>query len=489
MTEANRRWWVLAGGCAGLFVMMLDSTIVPLALPQIRHDIDASPTGLQWVMNAYLLVVTVLVVTAGRLGDMFGRKRFFQIGMVGFGVGSALCGAAPGESLLIAGRAVQGAGAAALLTLSLAIVSNAFGLEERARALGVWAGVSAVALAIGPVAGGLLVDVDWRLIFWINIPVCVAGFLIMGAAARESTDPTAGSRIDWLGFAAFSSGLIAAVLAVVQSEEWGWGSSATLGLLAVGLALLAAFWVIERRRADPMIDFELFRNKPYLGASAAAFALVGSYWAVMYFQPQFLQEVLGHSSALSGLLILPVTVPMVVISPFAGRLIARFGSRLLMTTGMVAGTAGLLVLTQINAGTGYEVLVVGYLLFGVALGLVYAPMSTAAMAAMPAEKAGIASGVLAMTRVLAGSLALAVTSAVFASIQTDKLDTALHASAPGVEPVAFADAVAGSTWVVVALSVAGAIATWLLVSDADPPDRSPGADPASEHHHRHRAHL
>jgi EmrB/QacA subfamily drug resistance transporter len=448
---------------------MLDSTVVALALPSIRHDVDASAEGLQWVMNGYLLTIAVLVVTAGRLGDMFGRKRVFLAGMALFAIGSVVSGAAGDQDALILGRVLQGAGAAPMLPLSLALVCNVFPSEEQPRALGIWAAVSAIALAVGPLAGGLLIELDWRVIFWMNLPVLAAGFAITMAAAPESTDPGSGTRIDLPGLALLSIGLTAVVLALVQSQAWS--AAAVAGLALIGLASIAAFWAVEHRVREPIVEFALFRNGPYFGASAAAFALVGAYWAVMFFQPQYLQDVRDHSPVVSGLMILPVTLPMVFISPFSGRLIARFGARRLMTAGMVCGTAGLLVLTRIGTDSPYGLLLAGYLLFGVALGLVYAPMSTAAMAAMPREKVGIASGVLAMDRVLAGAVALAATGAVF------------HAMLGGGH--SFAAAVAGSTWVAVALCIVGTGLTWGYVRDVEV---SASGEP-QHHMHQRRFHL
>jgi EmrB/QacA subfamily drug resistance transporter len=477
--ESNRAWWTLVGACSGLFLLMLDSTVVALALPSIRHDVDATSAGLQWVMNGYLLAITVFVVTAGRLGDMFGRKRLFIAGMVVFAFGSVISATAGGELALIAGRVFQGFGAAPMLPLSLAIVCNAFPSGEQARALGIWAGVSALALAIGPLAGGALVELDWRVIFWINLPVAAVGILIMALAAPESTDPGAGRRIDFPGLFALSAGLTAVVLALVQSRTWSDGP--VLVLAALGLASLFAFWRIEHRTREPIVEFSLFRNRPYFGASAAAFALVGAYWAVMFFQPQYLQDVRGHSAVLSGLMILPITAPMVVISPLSGRLIVRFGARRLMTAGMACGVAGLLVLTRVGADSPYGLLLVGYLLFGVALGLVYAPMSTAAMAAMPAEKVGIASGVLAMDRVMAGTIALASAGAVFHALQDGGSS--------------FAEAISGSTWILVALCALGTVLTWVFVRDPEHSGPDPSVagtpPPSTLHHHRHhrRFHL
>ena len=469
ITEGNRKWWTLAGACAGLFLLMLDSTVVALALPAIRHDVDASSEGLQWVMNGYLLTIAVLVVTAGRLGDMFGRKRVFLAGMVLFAAGSVVSGAAGDQVELIVGRVLQGAGAAPMLSLSLALVCNVFPADEQPRALGIWAAVSAVALAIGPLAGGLLIEIDWRVIFWMNLPVSAIGIAITLAAAPESTDPAAGERIDWTGLAFLSVGLTAVVLALVQSRAWSAGAIAALAI--AGVLSLLAFWRIEHRVREPIVEFALFRNGPYFGASAAAFALVGAYWAVMFFQPQYLQDVRGHSPILSGLMILPVTVPMVFVSPFSGRLISRFGARRLMTAGMTFGTVGLLVLTRIEADSPYGLLLVGYLLFGIALGLVYAPMSTAAMAAMPRDKAGIASGVLAMDRVLAGAVALAATGAAFHALLGDG-----HS---------FAAAVAGSTWVVVVLCAVGTALTWAYVRN---PEQPLEGEPRHHMHHK-RFHL
>lgn len=475
----SRKWWTLVGACTGLFVLMLDSTVVALALSSIRSDLGASAAELQWVMNGYLLTIAVLVVTAGRFGDMFGRKRVFLVGMVLFGAGSVLSGAATGPLMLIGGRVLQGMGAAPVLSLSLAIVCNAFPAAEQPRALGIWAAVSAVALAIGPVVGGALVEIDWRLIFWINLPVVLAGIAIVLAAAPESTDPGAGRHVDLAGLLALTLGLGGIVLAMIQSREWPAGLTAALA--ALGVASLAAFALIERRVREPIVEFGLFRNGPYFGASAAAFAVVGSYWAVMFFQPQYLQDARGHSAILSGLLILPVTVPMVFISPFSGRLIGRFGARGLMSAGMVCGTAGLLLLTRIAADSPYGLILAGYLLFGIAIGLVYAPMSTAAMAAMPAEKVGIASGALAMDRIVAGSLALAATGAAF---------HALQASGDS-----FTASIAGSTWVAVVLCAIGTGLTWAFVRD--PASRGPDPavagdpEPGSLQHHRHhrRFHL
>ncbi len=429
------KWWTLVGACFGLFLLMLDSTVVSLALPSIRGDIGATSEQLQWMLNVYLLTISVLVVTAGRLGDMFGRKAAFLAGMGLFALGSVVSALAGDADVLIVGRILQGVGGAPMLALSLAIVVNVFPEGEVPKALGVWAAVSSSALAIGPLVGGALVELDWRVIFWANLPLAAIGALILARAAPESSDPTAGHRIDWPGLATLSLGLTAVVLALIQSRAWGGGPTVALAL--VGLASLAAFWRIEHRVHAPIVDFALFRNGPYFGASAAAFFLVGAYWAVIYFQPQYLQFVRGHSPIACGVMVLPITAPMVFVSPFAGRLEKKFGVRRLMTFGMGLGLAGLIVLTQLDSTTSYGVLLVGYLLFGLALGLVYAPMSTAAMAAMPGD------------RCVAGAVALAGSGAIF---------HALIGSGHG-----FAGSLAGSTWLLVGMLAVGTMLTWSFV--------------------------
>jgi EmrB/QacA subfamily drug resistance transporter len=480
VSDSSRAWWTLGGACTGLFVLMLDSTVVALALPAIRDELSVSAAGLQWVMNGYLLVIAALVVTGGRLGDMFGRRTVFTIGLVIFAGGSVLSGAAWSEGAIVAGRVVQGIGAAAMLPLSLSIVCDVFPKAGQPRALGIWAAISALALAIGPLVGGLLVDVDWRLIFWINVPVLALGAAVMILFVPETRDETATHRLDIAGLVVLALGLTGIVLPLIESTAWGFGSARTLGVLALGVVLLGAFWLTEHRVAQPIVEFPLFRNGPYFGASAAAFALVGAYWSVMFFQPTYLQDSLGYSATTTGLLILPVTAPMVVISPLAGRLIAQFGARPLMTAGMLCGLAGVLFLTQIDEASGYGLVLPGYLLFGIALGLVYAPMSSAAMAAMPTDKTGIASGVLAMDRVLAGAVALALTGAIFHSL---------------LGPDTFPVALGRSNWVLVGLLAVGTVLTWLFVRSAPTGSGDPalGGSPPPEriahHQHHRRFHL
>ncbi len=477
---ARHPWWVLVGACTGLFVLMLDSTVVTLALPAIDDDLHASVDGLQWIQNAYLLTLAAVVVTAGRLGDIRGRRRVFVIGMAIFAAGSVVAGVAETEEVLIAGRVIQGIGGAALLSLSLAITAHAFSGASQARALGIWAAVSALALAIGPLVGGVLIEAaSWRWIFLVNLPVAATGIAILVARGDESRDETAPPRVDLLGVGVLALGLTATVFALVEADDWGWSSPRTLALLGGGVLALFAFWIVEHDREFPLVDFSLFRNGPYFGASAAAFALVGAYWTVMYFQPQFLQRELDYSVIVAGALVLPITAPMAALSPFSGRLISRFGARATMTAGMAVGLVGLVLQAVAEESSSYVDLLPGFLCFGISLALVYAPMSTAAMAAMPSAKSGIASGVLAMDRVLAGAVLLAISGALF---------QAALPSGGGMHGADYAHAVARSLWAPGIVLAIGTVLTWLFVRSPDQP-REPAPHEAAHHQHHRRFHL
>jgi MFS family permease len=449
---------------------MLDSTTVPLALPSIRVELGASASGLQWVQNVYLLTLAVLVIALGRLGDMIGRRRLFPLGTIAFGAGSVICATAGSVAQLIAGRAAQGAGGAALLAVSVVVANLTLDPEERRRAAGVWAAFSVVALLIGPVVGGAAVEfVGWRSVFWLTVPITVIALAITAFEAPGSRDETPGRRLDFPGLLTMALGLSAVVLSLVQGEQWGWGSAATLGVLAAGLGLLAALWFVEHRVREPIIDFGLFRSPPYLGAAAAAFAVAGSYWVLLFYLPQCLELVFGHSAFATGVRVLSLTAPMVAIYPFARMLVARMGARGLMTAGMACGTAAWVVLTRVDGDTRYIELLPGLVLFGLGLGLVYATMS----AALPREEAGIGSGVLAMSPCLGGALLLAAGGALFQHIELERRTGGSSFDA------AFADGLAGASALLAAAMAAGTLLTWLCVRGA----------PSAREPHNHRLHL
>src|SRR4051812_48709048 len=268
LNEGNRKWWTLAAMCFALFMIMLDNTVVNVALPSIQRDLKVSISSLEWTVNAYTLSFGVLLVTGGRLGGLFGRRKMFLAGVVVFGLSSAFIGVSQSATWLVAGRALQGLGAAFMMPATLSIITNAFPQEERGRAIGTWAGVSAIALAIGPVVGGFLVEnVSWQSIFWLNVPVAVLAVLVTLAAARESRDETVEPVVDVAGVIALSVGLASLVLALVEGNSWGWGSARVVGLLVVSVVGLVSFVEIERRVRVPMVDFDFFRSRSFLGAN------------------------------------------------------------------------------------------------------------------------------------------------------------------------------------------------------------------------------
>src|SRR5436305_9761315 len=274
VTDENSRWWTLGAMCFALFMVMLDNTVVNVALPSIQRDLHASLSALEWTVNAYTLTFAVLMVTGGRLGDIFGRRRMFLFGVVVFGLSSLAIGFAPTDGFLVAFRAVQGVGAAFMMPATLSIITQAFPPEQRGTAIGTWAGVSALALAIGPVVGGLLTQsVSWRAIFFINPPIAVVAVAVTLFAARDSRDETVGRTVDFAGIATITIGLTALVLALVEGNSWGWGSVAIISLLATAAIALTTFVFIERRVESPMVDFAFFRSKTSLGANLVAFLI------------------------------------------------------------------------------------------------------------------------------------------------------------------------------------------------------------------------
>src|SRR4051794_35203422 len=301
ISEDNRRWWTLAAMCFALFMVMLDNTVTNVALPSIQRSFDASLSALEWTINAYTLSFAVLLVTGGRLGDIFGRRKVFLIGVVIFGVASATIGLAPNEGFLVASRAVQGVGAALMMPATLSIISNAFPPAERGKAIGTWAGVSAIALALGPLVGGWLTeDVTWRAIFFINVPVAAIAIAVTLFSTHESRDESAPRQVDYAGIATLTAGLTALVLALVEGNAWGWGSARIIGLFAIAVVGLIAFVVIERRVAAPIVDFDFFRSRSFLGANVVAFAISFGMFAVFFFLALYMQNILGYSPLETG---------------------------------------------------------------------------------------------------------------------------------------------------------------------------------------------
>ena len=433
LNDENRKWWTLAAMCFALFMIMLDNTVVNVALPSIQDDLGASLSSLEWTVNAYTLSFAVLLVTGGRLGDIFGRRRMFLFGVVVFAISSATIGFAPTQGWLVASRAVQGIGAAFMMPGTLSIISNTFPAHERGRAIGTWAGVSALALALGPVVGGALAEhVSWRAIFFLNLPVAAGAVAVTLFATRESYDRTVARTVDYAGIATISLGLTALVLALVEGNQWGWGSPEILALLGTAAVALAAFAFVELRGKRPMVEFEYFRSRSFLGANAVAFIVSFAMLAMFFFMALYMQNVLGYSPLEAGIRFLPSTVVIIVAAPIAGRLADRIGPRPLMAAGLAFAAVSLWIQSGVTPETTYGDLLLSFALMGLGMGLTMSPMSTAAMNAVSADKAGAASGILSMFRMVGGTFGVAAIGALFQHLAQGRVADAAHVA--GVSP-------------------------------------------------------
>ncbi len=428
MNEDNRRWWALGAMCFALFMIMLDNTAVNVALPSIQRSLHASTSSLEWTVNAYTLSFAVLLVTGGRLGDLFGRRKIFIAGVVIFAGSSAAIGFSTSDTWLVAWRAVQGVGSAMMMPATLSIITNAFPPAERGKAIGTWAGVSAMALAIGPVLGGLLVEsVSWQSIFFLNLPVAVGAVMVSLFAVRESRDETVAQRIDLPGVATLTVGLAALVLALVEGNNWHWSSAREIALFAVALVGLAAFGLVERRQSSPMVDFNFFRSRTFLGANVVAFIVSFAMLAMFFFMALYMQNVLHYSPLQAGVRFLPSTLMIVLIAPMAGRLADRVGPRPLIVFGLLAVSGALFWQSQLTVSSGYGTLLPGFMLMGIGMAFVMSPMSMAAMNAVAQAKAGVASGILSMNRMVGGTFGVAVLGAMVATLGRSKIDQLLPA--------------------------------------------------------------
>jgi EmrB/QacA subfamily drug resistance transporter len=435
LNEGNRRWWTLAAMCFALFMIMLDNTVVNVALPSIQEDLRATLPALEWTVNIYTLTFAVLLVTGGRLGDILGRRRMFLVGVVVFALSSAAIGLAPDQGWLVAGRAIQGVGAALMMPATLSIITVTFPPEERGKAIGMWAGVSALALAIGPVVGGALTEyVSWRAIFFLNLPVAVGAVAVTLFATHESRDETTEHRIDWPGMAALSMGLTALILALIEGNSWGWGSPEVIGLLVSATVGFVAFALIEPRVREPMVDFSLFRSKTFLGANMVGFIVSFAMLAMFFFTALYMQNILGYSALEAGVRFLPSTLMIVLIAPLAGRLADRIGPRPPMVVGLALTASALLLQTRIDVDSGYGLLLPAFVLMGIGMALVMSPMSTAAMNAVPPQKAGVGSGILSMSRMVGGTFGVAALGALFQHIA--RTDIAESLAGTGVSAAA-----------------------------------------------------
>jgi EmrB/QacA subfamily drug resistance transporter len=416
--EENKKWWTLAAVSFGLFMIMLDNTIVNVALPSIQRSLHMSISSLEWIVTAYALTFAALLITGGKLGDLFGRRRLFILGLTVFTLASLACGLAPSAGFLIGARAAQGVGAALMNPATLSIITATFPPRERGQAIGIWAGVSALALAIGPLIGGLIVDnINWHWIFYVNVPVGVVGVLVSRLVIAESRDTSHEQSIDLPGLLTSGLALLSLTYALIEGNRHGWGSPEIIGLFAGAAVLFAAFIWLELRQRLPMLDLGLFKNGSFAGANLVAMLVSLGMFGVFFFISLYVQNVLGFSPTKAGAIFLPMTVLLILVAPVAGKLSDRIGSRWLMGAGMTILGVSLLLYQRIGVHSTFVSLLPQLLLGGLGMALTMSPMTSAAMSAVPVDKAGVGSGVLNSFRQVGGSLGIAMMGAILLSYQ------------------------------------------------------------------------
>ena len=422
VTESNRKWWTLSAVTFSLFMIMLDNTVVTVALPAIESELDASLTQLEWVVNAYALVFAVLLLSGGKLADFFGRRRVFVIGIVIFTLSSLWCAVAASGEMLIAARGVQGVGAALMLPATMSIITETFPQEQRGLAFGIWAGVSGAALAIGPLVGGLLVDaVHWSWIFYINIPVGIVGIAATYILVRESRDTTAEQRLDVPGLVTSGAAMFALVFALVEANNYGWGSPLIIGCLIASVVLIAAFVTVESRQRLPMLDLTLFRSRTFVGGNIAGLVAMCSLFGFIFFMSLYLQNIRDYSAIRTGVTFLVATVAMTIAAPISGKLADKIGPRVPVAAGLALFGASLVAMSiQLEPDVKIWTLLPFFTLGGIGFGLVLPAATTSVIAAVVPEKSGVASGLMQAVRQLGGALGVAIAGAIVLS-QTEGL--------------------------------------------------------------------
>ena len=441
----QRKWWTLLAVCVATFMLLLDVTIVNVALPDIQSDLNASFSSLQWVVDAYVLALASFLLVAGSIGDRIGRRRVFSFGFALFTVASVACGLAGNPTVLNIARGFEGAGGAAMFATALALIAQEFEGRERANAIGIWGATVGGAVAIGPLIGGLLTEgFGWESIFFVNVPIGIAAILLTETrlANIRATDP---QPIDWPGLFTFSLGLFALIFALIRGNAEGWGSAQILSSFAAAGVLLIAFVVIELRRENAMLDLSLFRNPSFTGVSIVAFTLSAGMFAMFLYLTLYIQDVLAYSPLEAGVRFLPLTVLSFVVAPISGRLLHRFPARVLMGTGLILVGLGLTLMHGIEPDDGWTGLLPGFLVAGVGIGMANPGIATVAIGVVNAARAGMASGINSTFR----QVGIATGTAALGAIFTARIESELAELLPQAPPATldrFSEAVsAGAT--------------------------------------------
>jgi EmrB/QacA subfamily drug resistance transporter len=427
----NNKWWTLAAVCTGVFMLLLDITVVNVALPDIQRSLHSSFSDLQWVINAYALTIAAFLLTAGVVGDMFGRRRLFAIGLAAFSVASLVCGLSGSSTMLDFARALQGIGGAIMLATSLALIAQAFSGKERGTAFGIYGAVLGGAVAIGPLVGGALTGgIGWRWIFFVNVPIGLVAIVMTLTRIQESRDPNQ-RRIDWAGFVSFSLALFLLVFALVRGNDEGWGSTEIVALLIGSGVLMAIFLAAEWRQADPMLDLALFKRPAMLGVSLGTFSIAGSMFAMFLYITLYMQDVLGYGPLATGVRFLPLTLIAFAVAPISGNLTTRLPSRFLLAAGLAIIGLALILMTSVNAASSWTVLLPGFILGGVGIGIANPVIASASVAVVPPARSGMASGSSNTFRQVGLATGIAGLGAIFQSQVPTKAMTALATTAGG----------------------------------------------------------
>jgi EmrB/QacA subfamily drug resistance transporter len=452
VTPENKQWWTLAAVAFGLFMIMLDNTVVNVALPSIQRDLQADLSELEWIVTGYALTFASLMLVGGKVADAYGRRLIFVVGIVVFTVASFLCGVADSSEMLIGARVLQGAGAALMNPATLSIIAATFPPRERGTAIGIWAGTSALALAIGPLVGGLITEhLDWSWIFFVNIPIGVLGIVASYLFIDESRDETHTS-LDLPGLVTSGVGLFALTYALIEANTYGWTSARIVGAFVLAAVLLVSFVVLERRRRDPMLPLDLFRSGTYTGSNLVVLLVALAMFGVFFFVSLYMQNVLGYSAVQAGAAFLPMTILIILVAPIAGKTSDRVGSRGLMTVGMVLIAVQLVLFSRLGEDATFWNLLPALMLGGVGMALTMTPSAAAATRSVPVEKAGVGSAVLNSARQVGGTMGIAVIGAIMA------------AEAGGEQTVeAFMRGFEVSLLVAAGIAVAGAVVAFVLV--------------------------
>jgi EmrB/QacA subfamily drug resistance transporter len=429
VTDARQRskWWTLIAVCLGTFMLLLDITIVNVALPDIQRALHSSFSDLQWIVDAYALTLAAFLLTAGSLADMYGRRLLYLAGLVIFTASSVLCGFAVSTLMLIISRGVQGVGGAIMFAVSLALLADAFRGKDRGIAFGVWGAITGLAVAIGPLLGGILTSgISWRWIFFVNAPIGVAALIISMLKVAESRQPSA-SRPDWAGFTLFTAALACLVYALIESSQKSFTDAVVLSCFAAAFVLLVGFVLVEWKTAHPMFDLNLFRLPTFSGGAIAAFGLSASIFSLLLYLVLYLQDILGFSALQTGVRLTVISGGILVSATISGRVSSHVPVRLLIGPGLLLVGVGLLLMRGLDASSSWTHLIPGMVVSGLAVGLVNPPLASTAVGVVTPQRAGMASGINSTFRQVGIATGIALLGSLFASKVTADLKSGVAA--------------------------------------------------------------